>query len=177
MVFSCVCGLLVTIAGKAECRTVEMSLFVAQFGIKFLYVVLHKTYMLGNIQNRRTAIMLVGLEQNWILTRSSCWYSHLGGRFVTVQDWKLDSFENMHLRKFVALLENDSPIKRIMTQVLISFRITRKQCIDEVCTVDVALLHLGSYQERSVRKLMQLRKTNTCKVKQMEHWQKWQGWE
>lgn len=72
MFFSCVYGLLVTIADKAECRTVETSLLKAQFGIRLLYVALPKICILGNIQNRRTAIMLVGLEQNQILTHSSC---------------------------------------------------------------------------------------------------------
>lgn len=72
MFFSCVYGLLVTIADEAECGTVERFLFKAQFGIKFLYVALPKICILCNIQNTRTAIMLVGLERNQILTHSSC---------------------------------------------------------------------------------------------------------
>jgi len=42
----------------------------------------------------------------------------------------------------VALVGSDSPIKRVMTEVLTSFKVTRKQWIDEVCVLDVTLLHL-----------------------------------
>lgn len=40
----------------------------------------------------------------------------------------------------MALVGSDSAVKRIMTQVLTFFRITKKQSINEVCKLDVPLL-------------------------------------